>query len=107
MGGNETGYIATSRPDPVIDSVKGDCRPRRAGLEPLTFGSVDRCSESASDAATTGYDKPDSALTDLLTDILQKHPDSETGLRVVIRAWPELPEAVRAGIVAMVKAANL
>jgi hypothetical protein len=30
------------------------------------------------------------------------HPD----LAVVVAAWPELPEAIRAGIVAMVKAAR-
>jgi hypothetical protein len=33
---------------------------------------------------------------------VQNHPD----LRAVIEAWPDLPEAVRAGIVAMVRAAR-
>jgi hypothetical protein len=37
----------------------------------------------------------------LPTDICQTDP----GLAAVVAAWPELPEAVRAGIVAMVKAA--
>jgi len=39
-------------------------------------------------------------LPDGLPEILQKHPD----LEAVISAWPELPEAVKAGIVAMVRA---
>jgi hypothetical protein len=37
-----------------------------------------------------------------LPDLLQNDPD----LGAVIRAWPELPEALRKGIVAMVKAAS-
>jgi hypothetical protein len=38
----------------------------------------------------------------LPTDISQTDPD----LAAVVAAWPELPEVVRAGIVAMVKAAS-
>ena len=34
-----------------------------------------------------------------------EHPISDD-LRAVVEAWPELPEAVRAGIAAMVKAAS-
>jgi len=37
----------------------------------------------------------------LLTDTCKTDP----GLAAVVAAWPELPEAIRAGIVAMVKAA--
>ena len=73
---------------------------RRGGFEPPTFGSVDRCQDSVTDATTTGYESADGALTDSLTDIFRKHTD----LAAVVAAWAELPEAVRAGIVAMVKA---
>jgi hypothetical protein len=38
----------------------------------------------------------------LPTDIRQSDPD----LAAVMPAWPDLPEAIRAGIVAMVKAAS-
>ena len=40
--------------------------------------------------------------TECATSLLSEYPD----LAVVVAAWPELPEAVRAGIVAMVKAAS-
>jgi hypothetical protein len=39
--------------------------------------------------------------TESATGVTAKYPD----LAVVSSAWPELPEAVRAGIVAIVKAA--
>jgi hypothetical protein len=38
----------------------------------------------------------------LLHDTRNIDPD----LAIVVAAWPELPEAIRAGIVAMVKAAS-
>ena len=58
-----------------------------------------RSPESVSDTAATTYGNADPALTDLLTDFSRKWPD----LAAVISAWPDLPEAVRAGIVAMVR----
>ena len=36
----------------------------------------------------------------------QAHDTIDPGLAAVVAAWPELPEAIRAGIVAMVKAAS-
>jgi len=41
-------------------------------------------------------------LPDSLPDLLRDNPD----LGAVIAAWAELPEAVRAGIAAMVRASN-
>ncbi len=95
---------------------------RRTGLEPVTFGSVDRCSKFVSDGPATTYDDADQALTALLTYFSQNWPDldpdarrrvlaicleqEDPELRAVVKAWPDLPEAVRAGIVAMVKAAK-
>jgi hypothetical protein len=39
----------------------------------------------------------------LIHDTCQTYPD----LAAVVDAWPELPEALKAGIVAMVKAARI
>ncbi|MGB2987648.1 MAG: hypothetical protein WBE26_17420 [Phycisphaerae bacterium] len=75
-----------------------ETRLRRTGLEPVTFGSVDRCPESVTDGDTTTYDSDDLILTDLLTALEQESPD----LAAVVRAWPKLPEAVRTGIASMV-----
>ncbi len=77
-------------------------RLRRTGFEPVTFGSVDRCSDSATVDGATTYGDVDPALTALLTDVSREWPD----LTFVMIAWPELPAPIRVGIVAMVKAAK-
>ena len=46
--------------------------------------------------------QPRALPTYLPTDICKTDPD----LAAVVAAWPELPAAIRAGIVAMVKAAS-
>jgi hypothetical protein len=53
-------------------------------------------------ATTDGGTRPGRA-TESATMVNAEYPD----LAVVSAAWPELPEAVRAGIVAMVKAATV
>ncbi len=64
-------------------------------LEPL--------SESAQVAQPQGLTKkPDPVLASCLALSAQNHPD----LAAVVAAWADLPEAVRVGIVAMVKAAR-
>ena len=65
------------------------------GLEPL--------SENAQPVVTTGLTQDDeSVLAPCLALSVQNDPD----LRAVVTAWPELPEAIRVGIVAMVQAAT-
>ena len=92
------------------------------GLGIRLNGFQDRRSESVSDDGTTTYDDPDPALTDLLTYFSRKWPEmtpndkdrvfaiclgcDDPDLRTVAEAWPELPEAVRAGIVAMIGAVS-
>ena len=44
----------------------------------------------------------EASLTDLLTALSPKHPE----LVAIVTVWPELPEVVRAGIVAMVEASK-
>ena len=62
-----------------------------------------RCSESVTDVNATTCDTTDPALTALLTYFEQKSPD----LARVVEAWDNLPEPVRAGIVAMVQASRV
>jgi len=79
---------------------------RVLGLEPKTYGLKGRCNECPTEADATTYESADTPLTDQLTDFSGKCNPADPELRVVIAAWPELPEAIRAGIVAMVKAAG-
>jgi len=65
-------------------------------------GSVDRCTPDVSPCDTTTYETDENVLASCLAFLDRESPD----LAAVVRAWRELPEPVRAGIVAMVKAAR-
>ncbi len=65
-------------------------------------GSAGRLPDSVRDAPATTHDDAHQALTALLTYGPQKWRE----LTAVVQAWLDLPEAVRAGIVAMVNAAK-
>ena len=82
--------------------IRHFCKKPPDGFEPSTCGLQNRCQKSVRRDNKTTYDNTDPVLTDLLTDISRIDPD----LAVVVKAWPELPEPVRVGIVAMVKAAK-
>ena len=58
--------------------------------------------DSTTDYEDKTYDCEADRLAIHLATILQNHPE----LPSVVESWPELPEPVRAGILAMVKAAN-
>ena len=59
--------------------------------------------QSAQAVANKGtYDSGNSDLASHLALLAEKSP----GLAAVVKAWPSLPEAVRAGILAMVKVAE-
>jgi hypothetical protein len=62
------------------------------GIEPAT-NSLDKSTNPVPGGAQSG------ALTPTKSNI-------DTDLAAVIRAWPSLPEAIRAGILAMVRAAG-
>ena len=73
---------------------------RANGLEPSTF-SLEGCNTSVVSGDTaTSYESSASRLVDSLADSLRNDPD----FAAVITAWPKLPQAVKAGIVAIVKA---
>ena len=58
--------------------------------------------ESVTSGTTSTYDKSDSRLPPSLPEILRDRPD----LAAVVAAWDDLPNAIRAGILAMVRAAG-
>ncbi len=75
---------------------------RRTGLEPVTFGSVDRCSKPVSDGPATTYDTTDPKLTALLTYIRRVYPD----LAAIVKAWPTLSEQAKADVLTVINASQ-
>ena len=75
---------------------------RLSGLEPETYGLKVRpaLSPKSDDTTTSGDAKI--VLADCLAFFDLESPD----LAAVVAAWPTLPEALRAGIVAMVRASQ-
>ncbi|MDE2100036.1 MAG: tyrosine-type recombinase/integrase [Patescibacteria group bacterium] len=61
--------------------------------------------QSRTDAHQSGYKRP-SCATESATGLLPEMLPADPALMEVVNAWDRLPEAVRAGIVAMVKAAT-
>ncbi len=73
---------------------------RVLGFEPKTYGLKGRCSNSASTDSAATYANPPEEFTAWLTYLQRTSPD----LAALVKAWPELPDAVRVGIVALVSA---
>ena len=70
-----------------------------AGLEPATCGVGIRWQSEGSPSQQTSSGNGDSVLGACLARIRQVNSD----LATVVAAWDTVPEAVRAGILAMVK----
>ncbi len=81
------------------DADEGAEEPRRSGLEPLTFGSVDRCQDTVSDCHTDVYEPQEADHVDQPVDRASTPDD----LAVVIAAWTDLPEHVRQTILTLVE----
>ena len=73
---------------------------RPEGFEPTTRGLRIRCKLPESLSPSKTCDNGENVLASCLAFLSEKMPD----LACVIEAWDGLPEAVRAGILAMVKA---
>ena len=70
-------------------------------MNPLN-GLANRSTCDVSPDKSSTSEPADDHLASCLALLAEKSPD----LAAVVKAWPDLPEAVRAGIVAMVKASN-
>ena len=82
------------------DADDGKVTMRAVGVEPTTNGLKGRCGESITSDSANTCDNPADPLGVLLGVLRSECPD----LAAVVAAWPTLPDAVRAGIVAMVRA---
>ena len=76
---------------------------RLPGLEPGTYGLEGRCAPDVTSAQTSTCANPAEALGRLLGAFAAEIGPSCPDLAAVVGAWPGLPEAVKAGIVVMVK----
>jgi hypothetical protein len=73
-----------------------------SGFEPLTFGFGGRRGPDAKPFSISLSDEAKCVLADCLAVLAQTSPD----LALLVERWDSLPEAICAGIVAMVKAAG-
>lgn len=83
--------------------LRENFRVTGVGLEPTTNGLTYRKAISASPCGERGLRVRHHGLAEHLPNDTCRMPND---LAVVVVAWPRLPEAVRAGIVAMVRAAG-
>ena len=71
-----------------------------AGLEPAACGLGNRRRDGVTADSASSCAKDEKHLASCLAFLLERIPD----LGPVVKAWPDLPDAVKAGILAMVKA---
>ena len=81
----------------------------RGGFEPPTHGFSVRCSEDVSPEKKDTCINPAEALTPQRTPKSPKLPKMDTSelspdLAEIVQRWPQLPDAIRSVIVAIVKA---
>ncbi len=72
------------------------------GFEPLTCGLQNRCSDTVTSDDTTICENDKENSADYLALLERESPD----LALLVKRWDTLPEVVRAGIMAMVRASD-
>ncbi len=77
-------------------------RTRPAGFEPATYGLGNRCDTPATNEDTTTCDNDAKNSADYLALLVRNSPD----LVLLVNRWEALPEAVRTGIMAMIRATD-
>ena len=84
----------------VCDVMRRESITHPAGLEPAAYGLGNRCIPDVNDAP------PDTCESEPNSVALSgpPNPQNDSGLAAVVASWPKLPEPVRAGILAMVRA---
>ena len=99
-------------PSPLLNEADGRCQEviEAADAKQDTLPGTGRSSTpveppslSGADTSTTGGEPRSDKRDDKPDD---KLPPTDPDLAAVIEAWPRLPKAVRAGLVAMVRAAT-
>jgi hypothetical protein len=75
---------------------------RLAGFEPATYGLGNRSAEAQSDCSTMTSGGDELVLADCLALLERVSPD----LALLAARWVKLPEPIRAGILAMVRASD-
>ena len=80
-------------------------RPR--GLEPATCGLGNRTTPGVTDSIADTYGDRQGELGVLLGALAAEIAPDAPDLSAVLSAWASLPDAMKAGIVAMVKAAAI
>ena len=78
---------------------------RPTGFEPVTCGLGNRAPSGVSDSIANTYDEGQGELGVLLGALAAEIAPAAPDLSAVLSAWAGLPEPIKAGIVAMVKAA--
>jgi len=72
------------------------------GVEPATYGLQNTCDKSIRDVSADSCADKGEALGRALGQLTPSDPD----LAAIVKAWPALPAALKAGILAMVKASG-
>ena len=75
---------------------------RPAGLEPATCGLGSRNGSGVKPSHRNTYDNTDPVLASCLATIRETCPS----LATVVNAWPDLPEPIRAAILAVIRSAT-
>jgi len=113
---DETGRYRADLHQPALPRTAprgGTIEAHPTGLEPVTFGSVDRCPDCVTPDHAKELREPPNCVVPSLVPSMPRGL-SEAGLSAIadselahlVAAWPGLPKAIKAGILALIQAAG-